>query len=83
MIVNLPHDAMLYENCDRTNSTGSGSAYFGGNRYSYRKKLQINDYWGKNLILQCEGVYQNDSVLVNGKQAVIRPYGYVKDSVYR
>lgn len=77
MIVNLPHDAMLYENRDRTNPSSGAGVYFGGNRYSYRKKFQINDCEEKNLILQCEGIYQNASVLVNGNQAAQRPYGYV------
>lgn len=77
MIVNLPHDAILYENRDRANPASGASAYFAGNKYSYRKKFQINDCQEKNLILQCEGVYQNASVLVNGKQAAQRPYGYV------
>lgn len=76
MIVNLPHDAMLCENRDRENPASGACAYFSGNRYSYRKTLQINDSQEKNVILQCEGVYQNASVLVNGEQAEYRPYGY-------
>lgn len=77
MIVNLPHDAMLSEKRDRQNPANGACAYFGGNRYSYRKKWRVEDPQGKTYILQCEGVYQNASVSVNGKQASVRPYGYV------
>ena len=76
-IVNLPHDAMLFEERSRSNPAGGASAYFSGNRYSYKKRIHSADWQGKNLILQCEGVYQNAEVLVNGKTAAKRPYGYV------
>lgn len=75
--VNLPHDAMLTEKRSREALTGGASAYFSGNKYSYKKILQMQDWQGKNLILQCEGVYQNSKVFVNGKLASQRPYGYV------
>ncbi|MDE7257886.1 MAG: beta-galactosidase, partial [Lachnospiraceae bacterium] len=75
--VNLPHDAMLFEERSRENPTGGASAYFSGNKYTYKKKFQRKDWQGKNLILQCEGVYQNSKVLINGKMAAQRPYGYV------
>ncbi len=31
--VNLPHDAMLFEERSRMNPAGGASAYFGGNRF--------------------------------------------------
>ena len=33
-IVNLPHDAMLMENRDKSNPSGGACAYFGGGKYS-------------------------------------------------
>lgn len=75
--VNLPHDAMLFEKRSRTNPAGGASAYFSGGRYSYKKKICTKDWQGKNMVLQCEGVYQNAKVYVNGKLAAERPYGYV------
>lgn len=43
-IVNLPHDAMLFEERSRSNPAGGASAYFSGNRYSYKKKKNSADW---------------------------------------
>lgn len=63
--VNLPHDAMLSEKRDKDNATQSGGAYFAGGTYHYTKKLYIQEGW-ENVFLECEGVYQNSTVKVNG-----------------
>ena len=73
--VNLPHDAMLSEKRDKDNATQSGGAYFAGGTYHYTKKLYIQEGW-ENVFLECEGVYQNSTVKVNGTEVYFRPYGY-------
>lgn len=39
-IVNLPHDAMIMENRDKSNPSGGACAYFDGGKYSYKKKFK-------------------------------------------
>lgn len=74
-IVNLPHDAMLMENRDKSNPSGGACAYFGGGKYSYKKKFN-HDEENKNVIMHCEGIYQNSKILLNGEMIDERPYGY-------
>ncbi len=75
--VTLPHDAMLDE--PRTpESPGEGNIgwYMGGD-YEYTRTLSIPEEWrGRKLILEFEGVYHNAEVYVNGEKVAYRPYGY-------
>ena len=76
-IVNLPDDAMLFEKRDVKNSSGASCAWYEGGKYTYRKRVSIpEDYEGRQIILECEGVYQNSHVLLNGEELYFRPYGY-------
>lgn len=74
-IVNLPHDAMIMENRDKSNPSGGACAYFDGGKYSYKKKFN-HDEENKNVIMYCEGIYQNSKILLNGEMIDERPYGY-------
>lgn len=75
--VNLPHDAMLYEKRDKNAPTAGACAYFYGGKYSYTKHLDVPEEWaGKKILMECEGVYQNASVWVNGVEVMQWPYGY-------
>lgn len=75
--VTLPHDAMRSE--DRNNdSTGEGNIgwYIGGD-YEYTKRFSAPEEWqGKSVLLEFEGVYHNAEVWLNGEKAAFRPYGY-------
>lgn len=75
--VNLPDDAMLYEDRSKNNPGKGAIGYFANGCYTYSKKLQAPIEWqGKTVIMECEGVYQNSKVLINGKEIYRRPYGY-------
>ena len=75
--VTLPHDAMLSE--PRTQeSTGEGNIgwYIGGD-YEYSRNFFVpEEYKGKKVLIEFEGIYHNGEVYINGKKAAYRPYGY-------
>ena len=67
--VHLPHDGMIYEKRDKDAAPAGACAYFHEGKYIYRKKIMVPAEWtGRAVILECEGVYQNASVLVNGEE---------------
>lgn len=75
--VTLPHDAMLRE--PRTlESRGEGNTgWYAGGDYEYRKQFSVpEEYRGKKLLLEFEGIYHNAEVFLNGQLAGARPYGY-------
>ncbi len=75
--VNLPHDAMLFENRRKDSPCAGASGYFEPGRYLYKKLFTAPASWQeKKVILECEAVYQNASVLLNGRELASRPYGY-------
>lgn len=75
--VNLPHDAMIYEERSKDSITAGACGYFKEGKYSYTKRFEAPLDWnGKNIILECEAVYQNSAVFINGKQVAEHPYGY-------
>lgn len=75
--VNLPHDSMLFEERSREAATAGASAYFYGGRYIYRKKWDVPAEWKNGTVkMECEGVYMNASVRVNGEEVMQWPYGY-------
>ena len=67
--VTLPHDAMLSE--PRTQeSTGEGNIgwYIGGD-YEYTKNFFVpEEYKGKKVLIEFEGIYHNGEVYINGKR---------------
>lgn len=76
-VVNLPHDAMLKEKRNGVCRNDVNSGYFPGGKYRYEKTIEIDcaDI-GKKMILHFEGVYQNCTVYLNGKQVGTHKYGY-------
>ena len=74
---NLPHDAMIYERRNRENPSGGACAYFDGGKYIYEKQFHMEEEWrDKVLILECESVYHNATVILNGNKIGKRAYGY-------
>ena len=75
--VTLPHDAMLSEPRSRDAATGAGCGYFPGGAYVYTKRFSVPEEWReKHIVLECEGVYKNASVSLNGKELARQAYGY-------
>ena len=75
--VDLPHDAMLYEERRKDSPASGACGYFTGGKYFYEKDLDVPEDWaGKHVLLECEGVYQNAVVLAGGRELNRHPYGY-------
>lgn len=80
--VNLPHDAMIYEERSKTLEAGGANGYFPGGKYIYSKKFQAPSEWQmKDVAIEFESVYQNSEVYVNGVKAMEWPYGYTNFTV--
>lgn len=76
--IRLPHDAMLEQPRNPKSEGGSANAYFEGGEYIYEKQFEVSEQWrGKHILLQFEGVYKNCKVFVNGKEAGGADYGYI------
>lgn len=75
--VDLPDDAMLYEQRNKNSKTGSAGAYFPGGKYIYKKSFYIPKKWqDKLMILEFEGIYRHSKVYINGQLAGGWSYGY-------
>jgi len=75
--VTLPHDAQIFEPRSAEYETGSGGGYFKNGSYTYKKEFTVPEDWkGKNVSLEFEGIYQWSEVSINGNLAAVQPYGY-------
>ena len=73
--ITLPHDASLGRQRDA--SHGAGAGYVPGGVYEYRTTLTApEDYRGKRVLLDFEGVYRSAMVYVNGALAGQWATGY-------
>lgn len=74
----LPHDAMIHEKRQSNAEGGSAHGYFPGGIYIYEKRFVVPEEWkGKCVYLEFEGVYKNSAISLNGEKIGGRPYGYV------
>lgn len=73
----LPHDAQIHQKRAKNAPGGSSHGFFPGGIYEYEKKFTAPDDWqGKTVLLEFEGIYKDSTVTVNGQKAGGRPYGY-------
>ena len=73
----LPHDAMIGEPRHEDAPGGVNTGWFDGRDYEYVKTYAPGpELSGRRLLLECEGVYHNAEVWVDGVQLAFRPYGY-------
>lgn len=80
--VTLPHDAMLSEPRSPLAISGVNSGWFEGHDYEYVKHFTPDSSLANmSMMLECEGIYHNAQVWVNGKQVAFRPYGYANFAV--
>lgn len=78
-IVDLSHDAMLTEPRRATSRSGVQGGHFAGGKYTYSNNFRLTSCdIGKNVQLLFEGVYQNATVTVNGRQVAFHKYGYTE-----
>ena len=75
--VDLPHDAMLLEERDGSCQNGVNTGYFPGGKYQYEKQFVLTDAdIKKNISIHFEGVYQNCTISLNGREVGRHRYGY-------
>lgn len=75
--VDLPHDAMLLEERDGSCQNGVNTGYFPGGKYQYEKQFVLTDAdIKKNIRIHFEGVYQNCTISLNGREVGRHRYGY-------
>ena len=75
--VNLPHDAMQTEKRLPGMKNGAAAGFYPGGRYVYNKKLfGKEEYRGKTVLLEFEGIYMKSSVYLNGEKIGGWIYGY-------
>lgn len=75
--IELPHDAMLFEQRKDGVPGGANSGWYECHDYEYAKRFLLpEEYKNKKLTFEFEGVYHNSEVYINGKLAQKCPYGY-------
>ena len=75
--VDLPHDFSIIQKRDPNTPAGGGNGYFPGGVGEYQKSLFAPQEWnGKKIILEFEGVYMNATVRLNNHIVAQHPYGY-------
>lgn len=76
-MVHLPHDAMIHEERTPDVESGAQTGFYPGGEYIYQKTFATPEEWkGKKVVLEFEGIYQTAMVYVNGALAATSLYGY-------
>lgn len=77
--INLPHDFSIAQPFDKNCITGTSGGYLPGGTAIYRKEdVFIKEEWkGKRIYLEFDGVYQNSEVFINGVRVGRRPNGWI------
>ena len=75
--IDLPHDAMIYEERALENKGGTNNSYFAGLDYEYCKEFELPEEWkGKHVIIEFEGIMMVSKVLCNETLVAECDYGY-------
>lgn len=75
--VNLPHDAMIYQ--ERTPDTANGhqTGFYPGGEYTYLKHWKVPEEWrGRTVVLEFEGIADTCRIYLNGSFLLnhVNPY---------
>jgi beta-galactosidase len=77
-LLNVPHDWSIEGDYSRTNSTTELCGYLPSGVAWYRREFQVtNDWKGKAVAVEFEGIYMNSEVWLNGLRVGTRSYGYI------
>ncbi|MFJ8021477.1 glycoside hydrolase family 2 TIM barrel-domain containing protein [Streptomyces sp. NPDC096311] len=79
--VTVPHDALIEQQRAAPDGAatmeGAAGAYHPSGVFEYRKTFAVpEEYRGKRIFVEFEGVYRDATVHINGAYAGQRPYGY-------
>lgn len=76
--VHLPHDATISEQRDPAIRIGYLCAFYHGGEYTYVKRFSLPQDWlGKAIYLEFEGIYCHSEIFVNGTRAQGCVNGYI------
>lgn len=76
-VVNLPHDAMVYEKRKADSPGGTAYGFYEGGDYEYTKVFYVEpEDCEKTFVLEFEGIFNRGRVYVNGAFAGSVHYGY-------
>lgn len=65
--INLPHDAMIYQERTQTTANAHQTGFYPGGEYTYIKKWNIPKSWEENtVVLEFEGVADTCRIYLNG-----------------
>ncbi|HET6206627.1 MAG TPA: glycoside hydrolase family 2 TIM barrel-domain containing protein [Terracidiphilus sp.] len=75
--VDLPHDWSIESKPDKDNPSAAGGGFFPGGTGWYRKTFAAPEDWkGKRVSVEFDGVYKYATVYLNGHKLGDHPYGY-------
>lgn len=79
--LDVPHDWSIEGPYDKSNATSRGGGYLPSGMGWYRKTFSLGDeYRGKKVSIEFDGVMANSDVYINGYLLGHRPYGYISFS---
>ncbi len=77
--VEIPHDYSVTVARNKDSRGKANNAFCADGAFDYVKKIYVPEEWkGKRLILEFEGVYMNAAVFCNGNLITRHPYGYTE-----
>jgi beta-galactosidase len=80
--VDLPHDWSIEGTPEKRAASGSGGGYYPAGVAWYRKTFEAPEDWkGRRVSLEFDGVYMNATVYLNGHKLATHPYGYTSFQV--
>ena len=75
--VQLPHDWSIEGRPEKDNPTGAGGGFYPAGTGWYRKTFTAPEEWkGKRVSMEFDGVYRDATVYLNGRKLGAQPYGY-------
>jgi beta-galactosidase len=76
--LDVPHDWSIEGNYDECHPTGRRGGFLPAGAGWYRKTFEMSDEWvGKKVFIEFDGIYMNSDVWVNGFHLGHRPNGYI------
>lgn len=75
--VNLPYDFVIGSDVKKDSVNGTNTGFYDGDTGTYTKYIDIPEEWsGKRVLVEFDGVFGNTSVILNGHIMGKHHYGY-------
>lgn len=75
--VNIPHDFMIEGDVNADSVNGANTGYYDGGTATYTKYIDAPQEWqGKRILIEFDGVFGDTSVILNGHVVGRHHYGY-------